>query len=168
MLELIMVLMLAGIVVTAAVPSYHSMIQRQKIRVGLDALNTSLALARNTAISKNVPVMLCPSSDGLSCHHTHYEQGWIIFFDVNENSQRDLSSEALIWVQSTLEKELTLRASKTYQSGIAFLPNGRLARGFSGNVTICINNSIQLASKIIMIASGRIRIEKNNISKCNL
>lgn len=168
MLELIIVLMLIAIVMTYAVPSYQLMMQRQHMRISKDSLNTSLVLARNTSITRNQQVMLCPTNDGLSCEGEKFEQGWIVFFDLNKNAQREPSMEALIWVQNKLHKNLTVRASSAYKNGIAFTPNGRLARGFSGNVILCAQGSTEYAIKIIMIASGRMRIEQDKLSNCNL
>ena len=168
MLELIIVLMLTGIVINYAVPSYQNLIQQQQIRMSMDSFVTSLELARNTSISRNQQVMLCPSIDGLICHGEKFEYGWILFSDLDQNGQRDPSLEALIWVQDKLHRRLTMRASKAYQYGIAFISSGRLARGFSGNVTLCTDDSTEHAIKIIVIASGRMRTEESNISHCNI
>ena len=167
MLELIIVLMIAGITLSYAVPTYEHMIQLQQMRISMEAFTTSLSLARNRAISKNQTVVVCPSVDGQHCDDEKYELGWIVFVDANENRQREKSSESLIWTQAKLNKAFTLRATRAYRNGIAYLPNGRLARGFSGNVTLCVNNHVELASKIIMIASGRLRYENHSVSKCN-
>ena len=168
LLELIIVLMIAGITLSYAVPTYQHMIQDQQMRTSMDAFNTSLSLARNRAISKNQTVTVCPSVDGQHCSDEKYEVGWIVFVDINENGQREKLSESLIWTQTELNKAFTLRATKAYRNSIAFLPNGRLARGFSGNVTLCVNNHVELASKIIMIASGRRRYENHSVSNCNV
>ena len=167
MLELIIVLMIAGITLSYAVPTYQQMILRQQMRISMDAFNTSLSLARNSVMSKNQTVVVCPSIDGQHCNDEKYELGWIVFVDNNENRQREKSSESLIWMQAQLNKTFTLRATRAYRHSIAYLPNGRLARGFSGNVTLCVKNQVDLASKIIMIASGRLRYENHSVSKCN-
>lgn len=102
MLELIVVLMLIAMVMNYAVPSYQLMMQRQHMRISKDSFNTSLVLAHNTSIARDQQVMLCPTSDSLSCESEKFEQGWIVFFDLNKNGQSEPSIEALIWVQILL------------------------------------------------------------------
>ena len=168
MLELLVVVMISVITMMYAVPAYHGFIENNRLSSAINIFISAMALARNESISRNQAVAICASSDGQQCITQKYEKGWIIFVDADKNNIKAAEDEDIVWVQDALEKNLSLRATNAFKDIIVFLPNGRLARGLSGNVTLCSNGDSSKAKKIIMTASGRIRIDNTAIKSCNL
>ena len=166
--ELMITLAISALIVSMVIPSYRPLIEKSRLTTSMNALTAALALARSQAISKNQRVVFCASSDGRQCDTHRYEDGWIIFIDYNRDNRRQASEETLLWVEQALHSELSLRATAAYRSRIAFSPTGRLTRGFAGNITLCSKGDYSRARKLILIASGRMRIVASQIKSCNL
>lgn len=47
---------------------------------------TTLNLARSEAIKRGTSVGICPSNDGLDCNAASWSTGWVVFVDVNGDS----------------------------------------------------------------------------------
>lgn len=55
-----------------------------------------LDIARNEAVKRNVPVVVCPSNDEKTClSHTDWSKGWIVFSDANRNRRLDADDAVL-------------------------------------------------------------------------
>src|SRR4030065_2579630 len=70
--ELLVVLAVAGILATMAVPSFKSLIQSQRVKNAGFELYSSLALARNEAIKRNSDVTIATATNA------NGESGWVI------------------------------------------------------------------------------------------
>ena len=70
--ELLVVLAVAGILATMAVPSFKSLIQSQRVKNAGFELYSSLALARNEAIKRNSDVTIATTTNA------NGEPGWVI------------------------------------------------------------------------------------------
>jgi len=84
--ELIVTTLVIAILLALGVPSFSSMMARNRQRVEVDALFHGIHLARKESIMRRKVVSLCPSEDGSQCTPgKDWSMGWIMF----ENSDRD-------------------------------------------------------------------------------
>ena len=84
LIELMITLAIAALLVSVAVPSFVTMVQRNRVATVVNSLVGDLQFARSEAIKRGLPVSLCPSSNGSSCLGTSaWHSGWIVFPDDN-------------------------------------------------------------------------------------
>lgn len=82
LIELMVVVALVAILGMLSTGSMRGVIERNRIATGIDGFVGDLQFARSEAITRGLPVTLCPSSDGASClTGDQWQQGWIVFSD---------------------------------------------------------------------------------------
>ncbi len=81
LIDVIVALVVAGVLLTIAVPSMHDFIQDSRITTNTNEIVLSLSLARTQAVTRHTTVSLCASDDGIDCTATDWELGWIVFTD---------------------------------------------------------------------------------------
>ena len=85
-IELLATLSIVAILSAMAVPAFRDFVQNNRAAEQSNALVGALALARNEAVTRGVPVSVCVSSDSESCDaagglFTFWTPGWIVFTD---------------------------------------------------------------------------------------
>lgn len=84
--ELTVTTLVVAILLSLGVPSFSTMMARNRQRVEVDALFHAIHLARKESIMRRKVVSLCPSQDGSQCAPgKDWSMGWIMF----ENADRD-------------------------------------------------------------------------------
>src|SRR5688572_23647254 len=96
LVELLVVLSILAVLVTAAVPLTSSIGRSMKLTALSNALLSQLHLARSEAIKRNGRVAVCKSGDGRSCLAAGgWEQGWIVYHDANNNGLHDEAEDVV-------------------------------------------------------------------------
>jgi type IV fimbrial biogenesis protein FimT len=91
LVELLVVLVLAGILLGAAASAYQDVMRRQQLRVAVNDLVAAIDLTRSHAIARGGPVMLGP----LEVSGTDWAKGWVVFVDGNGNRRPDADEQRL-------------------------------------------------------------------------
>lgn len=82
LLELMIVVAIAGIVMAIGVPSFQSITTTNRIAANTNELITALNLARSEAVKRGTDVSVCKSADGSTCTTSgDWDQGWIVYFN---------------------------------------------------------------------------------------
>ncbi len=132
-------------------------VQDARMTAGVNQLMAELNLARSEAIKRRTAVSLCRSGDGETCSDkSEWQDGWIIFADLNENHQVD-GDENIIRIQQDLLENMKLRyggekASYTY---LTYYPAG-YARP-NATFTFCDGRGSKNAKAVIINSVGRPR-----------
>jgi len=136
LLELMVVLALASVLATLAIPSYQALLQRWALRTEAQALVDDLRHARAQALSRGQSVSICPSVDGRMCAaHADWGHGWLIFLDLDAN--RVIAATELVLRQHRVTSTIRSISSNSNASlaGLTFAPNGQ-ARGAGQGLTL--------------------------------
>lgn len=163
--ELIITLAVAAIVLTIGVPAFQSTIRSTRIVTHTNDFISSINLARSEGIKRGRRVVLCKSSNGTSCTTSgNWEQGWIVFVDVNNNAAVDTASgDVVIRVHGLLDGNDTLQGNTPVSNYISYSSDGftRLTNGAfqSGTLTFGLCNDGH-KNTIIISNTGRARVEK--------
>lgn len=85
-IELLATLSIVAILSAMAIPAFRDFLQNNRAAEQSNALVGALALARNEAVTRGIPVSVCASSDGENCDpagglFTTWTPGWIVFTD---------------------------------------------------------------------------------------
>ncbi|MFZ4479308.1 MAG: GspH/FimT family pseudopilin [Rhodoferax sp.] len=171
LVELLVVMALGTILLSIAVPSMTAMLNSQRsAALGMSFLS-SLNLARSEAIKRNARAVLCKSPDGLSCaRNGGYEQGWIVFHDVNNNAALD-EGEQIIELQGPVWGGLTLIGNTPVANYVSFSASGsaKLLNGAfqAGTFTLClVPVSGADVRQLVLSNTGRARSRKGLTSDC--
>jgi prepilin-type N-terminal cleavage/methylation domain-containing protein len=93
LLELMVVLVIAGVLLGIGVPGMRSFILNGRMTAAANDLMAALHLARSEAIKRRVPVVVCTSTNALvaapTCANSATLSGWFVFVDANRNGVRD-------------------------------------------------------------------------------
>ncbi len=87
LVELMVTIVIAGILLMIAVPSFVSLTQTNRVAAEINGLSASLQFARAEAVKEGLPVTVCVSTTGTGCAaaSTPWQSGWIVFSDANGN-----------------------------------------------------------------------------------
>lgn len=129
LLELVVVIALAAILVTIAVPNYSEFMTENRMASEMNSFVTALMLARSEAIKRGQEVTLCASDNGTDCSGSAgaWSQGWLIFRNPQNAGQVPASSD-IIRTHTGFSSGDTLTASAPFDSSqsVSFTPLGIL------------------------------------------
>jgi type IV fimbrial biogenesis protein FimT len=115
-----------------AIPAFRDFLQNNRAAEQSNALIGALALARNEAVTRGIPVSVCVSTDGESCDaagglFTFWTPGWIVFTDaagtlgtVDDAAEPD----TVLRVLPAISGEATLASNTNF---ISYTPSGFLS-----------------------------------------
>lgn len=164
LIEMLIVLLIAGILVSIGVPSYQTLVKNNKQTSQLNTLMTSLLLARSEASKRNVTVTLCSSSDGASCAASaDWQQGWIVFVDDDVDGDID-DGEEILNIQEGFRGINTLTSSSfTSTASVSYQANG-LITGTAGKFLHCDSRGDDHAKEINVSTTGRAKVKTTSLS----
>lgn len=85
LLELAIVVVIAAILLTLAVPAFNALIQGSRIDGDTSALVSDLMLARSEAVKRRGHVGLCASATGTTCDTNDWSLGWLVYLDADSD-----------------------------------------------------------------------------------
>jgi type IV fimbrial biogenesis protein FimT len=112
LVELLVVLALAGILAGAAMPAFSDLLRRQRLRTAANDLLAAIDLTRSQAIARGAKVLMAP----LEPAGMDWRLGWAVFVDQNGNRRPD-AGEPLIYRHEALADGFNI--SSKFSSGAA-------------------------------------------------
>lgn len=157
MVEVLVVLAVAGILLAAAAPSLMSLVHDNRIGTRINLLLADLHLARLEAIKRNQEVVVCRSSDGAQCSRstdprTDWSIGRIIYVNTDEDDKRD-PGEPLLQVRPAAPETMRLHFNQWWR--VVYRSDGG-AR--NGTFTLCDFRGTEHGRALILYYTGRPRI----------
>lgn len=173
LIELLVVIALVSVLTALAAPAFSGVVNSMRLTTGVNALLSSLLLARSEAIKRNSRAVVCKSASGNACASSGgWEQGWVVFHDVNNNAALD-ANESVISRVEALPGLVRLRGNAPVASYVSYTPVGSASYTSgafqAGTFTICIQSeSSGDARQIVISSSGRPRTAKMTVPQCPL
>ena len=155
LLELLMVLTVAAVLASAAVPGVSAFALNAQRTADVNGFIAAVQLARGEAIKRGRPVVLCKTVDGSMCGDSdiEFDRGWMVF--VNDDSDRPPrrgDDEPQLHVYRPAMAG-TIKANRQL---FEFRPFGR--RSTNGTVTFCDRRGPDHARAVIVSYTGRPRV----------
>jgi len=96
LLELMVVVVIAGLLLGIGVPAMGNFIRNSRITAAANDIMATLHYARSEAIKRRAAVSVCSSTNALDadpdCAASPMLTGWVVFVDANQNGERDDTS----------------------------------------------------------------------------
>ena len=105
LLELMVVLAIAGVLIGLASPEMSSMIRRQRLETAAADLYGAIDLTRSQAIARGARVQLVP----LEPAGINWSRGWVVFVDANDD-RRPSPGEEIIASHGAIDEGIVMCA----------------------------------------------------------
>lgn len=157
--ELITALAIFAITLSIGVPAIQGILHYNRVATHINLLSRSISLGRSEAIKRNRHVVMCKSQDMLSCtRRGSWQQGWMIFVDLNVDRQRS-EDEPLLLARGKLPGNLYVKFSAFRSPNfITFRPTGITL--MNGTFSFCIYGQPDTRKALILSKTGRVYISK--------
>ncbi len=124
LVELVVTLAVVSILVSMAAPSFSTFVKNARMVSQTNDIVAALNTARSEAVTRGIPVSICPSDDGLDCTGVAWDQGWIVFTDEDTPGTVDGTDE-VIKIHDALQDGFTLALNNG--NFVRFQPVGDVA-----------------------------------------
>jgi len=157
LIELSVALSVAAILLGLALPTFQDTLRRQRTAAALHLLTTQLAQARNTAVTRGVPVTVCPSSGDGQCRSSpDWSAGWLLYRDPKRGDQPRTSGDVLRDIRHPVHASIRILSSSG-RLRVRYQPDGRSG---GSNLTLRVCSGEMLEGEIIVNNSGRARTRR--------
>lgn len=167
-IETMVVVAILGVLAALAAPSFHSLIERWRVRQTADQLASSLTLARSEAIRRGGGVVLhriaptapdCPADDSGA---KQWGCGWTSFVDLNDNGKLDSSDTVLRTHHTHQSIQVTRSAAASF---IRLNRWGEGGLGAYGFVVKPLRKGSAISMALCVTSGGRIDL-REGASEC--
>lgn len=156
LLELMLVVVLAGILLGIGVPAMGNFIRSARITGAANDVMVGLHFARSEAIKRRVPVTLCTSATPLAanpvCTASDFLLGWIAFVDTNQDGQRGAGEQVLL--QRDVLPNTIVGRSLTNPLWVTYLDNGFAVNTAQTRLVLCDERGNEASGGELSAARG--------------
>ncbi len=161
LIEMMVGIGLTAMLLSMAVPALNLFVSNARQTGAINDFVSSMHIARSSAITTNSRVTVCASSNGSSCQDVDWDQGWIVFSDLDSDQTLDVN-ENVISMSGGIEG-LSIQSGE-FTEFVMYRPNGRVMNasvtGNSGQFTVCDSRGSDRAKVLIIDLSGRPRLSE--------
>jgi type IV fimbrial biogenesis protein FimT len=162
LVELLIIMAITVVLLGVAVPAYNDMTLSSRLRAHANELVAGAVLARSEAIKRNSVVRMCVSADGASCSAGGWEQGWLVFHDVNDNGAIN-AGETMLLRQKAATSGFKINGTV---SSVRFQRTG--VGSTAATLTVCrATPSVGGQERVVNVtATGRASITPTSMASC--
>ena len=133
--------MVVGVVLTIGMPNMTEFRANSRMTAAVNDLHSAFLLSRTEAAGARENVTLCASNDGTDCNSVSFDDGWIVFTDINGDATVN-GADSILRVFAAVDDQINITAedaNSNAASKFTFAPNG-MGSGAAGELsaaTIC-------------------------------
>lgn len=179
LIELIVVVALAAILMTLAVPSFQNIVANNRVTAHTNELVMAINMARSEAVKRNVRVILCRSANPTAATPTcggsanTWTTGWLLFASGDANQTYQAAVDTLIRVGDAARTGIRIRTNGTADNNLQINSNGTTNEGGgTAAFAICDDRDNdgdfdeQWGRQIQVSPSGHVRLIRAPIANC--
>ena len=149
-----------GILVAAAVPSFVQLLRDADRTTVLSELTAALNLARSEALGRGVPVSVCRSADAATCSSGTWAQGWLVFVNTDNDVPAQVDAgEEILKARQQAQPAYTLTPNNNYANFITYRADGSVNN--IGRITYCDRRGVAEARAVLINMAGRVRLSRD-------
>ncbi|GAA5077407.1 GspH/FimT family pseudopilin [Lysobacter panacisoli] len=166
LIELMVALAVMAVILTLAVPSFTSMIARNRLAAASNELVAGLQIARTESVRRNARVLLCPSTDDATCTGDDWSHV-IVFHDANSDSDATAGEEIIRSIQITNGLTVNPSANVATNQRIGFGADGFARVGDAGAregaISVCSTKVAEAENtRDVRLGVSRINVERRD------
>jgi type IV fimbrial biogenesis protein FimT len=153
MVELVIVMTIVAILLAISIPSYKYVTNGNRIAAEINGLLGDMQYARAEAIKEGQPVTVCVSTNGKTCSagNVNWQNGWIVFADLNGDQVFTAATDTLLRVQTVFTSTDTFTANNS----LAAVTFNREGFATGGPAVVAAGTLISLHANPVSTASTR-------------
>nr|WP_284731278.1 GspH/FimT family pseudopilin [Glaciecola sp. XM2] len=156
LLELMIVVTLMAILLTAVIPSAADIIDKSRVTAQVNHISSVLQYTRYNAIDEHTSTSLCPTNNLRDCDFRDWNLPKMLFSDRNFNNIRD-ENEALIYATQKTGTGVSMtgprRALRFYENGVI---------GSPATLVICPERDVPKLNRALFVSlQGRVRLSED-------
>ena len=160
LVEVLVAIVIAGLLLTFALPAFQSMQARRAVSGAMDILNSDFAYARSEAIKRGNFVTVCSSDNGSVCLASNeWGAGWIIY---EGGASATVPAGSILRVQGPPAGIASLTATDT---SLTFRPNGT-GYATAGHMRVTPHADTAQDTLVCISAAGRVRQAPQGSTAC--
>ena len=161
LVELVATIVIAAILIAIAVPNMRMFVEKNRVKLAVGELATTLNFARSEATKRRFPITVCARASDSSCTAggTSWNGGWLVFADADGNGAIDAGNE-ILRITSSLPQNVTLESKGfTTPAIMQYSSAGELS--VNGKFKICNSEPgyENIARAIDISATGRASVD---------
>lgn len=160
LVEFSFVIIILTLLAVLAIPYFDTLQRRLEAKRVPSSLMSLLAQARQYALTQRQRVVVCGSFSGMICD-TRWNDGVLIFHDLNRNSKRDADETILGYEAIAVRYGQVTWKGAGARSMIIFQANNGMPNGSNGSLYYCTRD-IFLNRQIILSRVGQINLRDLN------
>ena len=155
LMELMFTLAVAAVLLGLAAPSFTDILKNTRLTTQMNNLASAINFTRSEAVKTGLPATICKSNDGASCSG-NWQDGWLIFTDIDADGVVDAADDQVIRVGETLSaSDMTLVFPG--RNRITYSPDGFASGSFNSTFKFCDSRGGGYAKGLIVSIPGRVR-----------
>lgn len=161
LVELMIVLMIVGVFGLIGVPGFVETVRDNRLVSQGNELLGAMYFARSEAIKLHADVLVCSSSDSLTCDNANWDEGWIVWHDDNGDGAVDNDPAEILRVSPGLDGGNTIRTFNSGETQVNIFSNQFSSRGLASTEmswAICDTRGADDARSVIISLSGRAKV----------
>lgn len=160
LMETLFVLLIISILTLMAGNAWHALQQRMEARAAVALIASSLYAARNAAISRQMPVSVCGSRDGLACDG-NWQSGIMSFVDTKAAGSPSPGQPILEFHRMPSPGARIAWRAFGIKDLLRYDAMGRTSAS-NGSFTYCpANRDASLARQVVLNRGGRVRFSSD-------
>jgi len=162
LIELMIVVAIAGIVLTIGVPGFSSIIKENRQITLRNEFTSYFYFAKSVAVTQGAPVTLCSrNTAGTNCNDSgSWDDGWIVFVDINGDGDKD-SDDTILKTQEAINDDINITTSPT---STKVTIDGRGFITVQSTFTFCDSRGAGYANAKILSKTGRMSLSNANLT----
>ena len=152
--ELLLTTALIATLLAVSIPSFSSLIARERQRSEINALFHAIHVARKESIMRRKVVSLCPSSNGERCAPgTDWSAGWLMFENSDRDSPPQVDAGEPVLQRHVVDSSIIIQANRR-----GFTLRATFLRATNGTFIICDSANRIPAKGLVISYTGRPRV----------
>jgi len=161
LIEALITLMVAGVLVGMAIPSFKSVIYNDRLVSQANDMLGAMTYARNLAITSTNNATVCVSTDLATCTGTNWAQGWIVCQEQDSATTGCGTGMKVVRVFPALSGNNTLTNTSSNATNFTFTPGGALLNITTGiYFDLCDSRGASYGRAIYIYPAGQTRISQ--------
>lgn len=161
LVELLIAIAILSILSTLASGLWTELHTRMTAKATINAIINSLALARNQAMTKQSDILVCGSSNALTCDN-HWQAGILVLLDADKNGTPEHPEDVIGFYKTpAIEGTLSWRGFGS-NNGVSYNRMGQ-ASVSNGSFTFCpTTRDPHYARQVVINRGGRVRMSRDS------